>query len=363
VLGAGRHQKALIARAEARGLRVVASDYYADAPGKALATYPVQLDATAIAENVTLARKYSVRGVITSGSDLALVAMAEVAAALGLPCYLTPEAARTATNKTLMARAFAAHGVPHAPWREVRAAAAAPPFPLPLVVKPADFLVHYRDAELCLPQHCFDLWEERQGIFTFTCATVWAALDAAAGLANLFNDQERRATYTQVTELTARRPRPVPVYEMWMYTGAEWRSQLEFRDEDSELLIFFSIVLQCGKVLTGAPPSQLFGKPPREWVLRAMEEVLEFHLEKQLDPWWDPRGRNSVLNACRTLRYAATGTFASKSVGGEWVLSRAHWPVVLKALQNQQVNREEARTFVEHVVAQLRENRTGSIAS
>lgn len=138
VLGAGRHQKELIRRAEARGLRVVASDYYPNAPGKAIASYPQDVDATAIAENVTLARKYGVRGVITCGSDLALVPMAEVAAALGLPCYLTPEAARTATNKTRMARAFAAHGVPHAPWREVRSAGAALAFPLPVVVKPAD---------------------------------------------------------------------------------------------------------------------------------------------------------------------------------------------------------------------------------
>jgi oligosaccharide amylase len=66
-----------------------------------------------------------------------------------------------------------------------------------LVVNAADFLVHYRDPDLCLPQPCFDLWEERQGIFTFTCATVWAGLTAAAELANLFNDQERRTTYTK----------------------------------------------------------------------------------------------------------------------------------------------------------------------
>jgi oligosaccharide amylase len=66
-----------------------------------------------------------------------------------------------------------------------------------LVVKPADFLVHYRSSEHGLPHPCFDLWEERQGVFTFTCATVWAALDAAAELANLFNDQERRATYSK----------------------------------------------------------------------------------------------------------------------------------------------------------------------
>jgi biotin carboxylase len=138
VLGAGRHQKALIQRAEARGLRVVVADYYRDAPGKAFASYPVDLDATAIAENITLARKYAVRGVITSGTDLALVAMAEVAAALGLPCYLSPQAARTATDKARMARALAAHGVPHAPWRELRSADDAPPFSFPLVVKPTD---------------------------------------------------------------------------------------------------------------------------------------------------------------------------------------------------------------------------------
>lgn len=142
VLGAGRHQKDLIRRAEARGLRVVASDYYPDAPGKAFASYPVDLDALAVEENIALARKYAVRGVITSGTDLALVTMAEVAAALGLACYLTTEAARTATDKSRMARAFAAHGVPRAPWREARsfaqASAAACDFGFPLVVKPAD---------------------------------------------------------------------------------------------------------------------------------------------------------------------------------------------------------------------------------
>jgi glucoamylase len=65
-----------------------------------------------------------------------------------------------------------------------------------LVVRAADFLAHYRD-ERCLPLPSFDLWEERQGTFTFTCATVWAGLQAAAELANLFNDQERRATYAK----------------------------------------------------------------------------------------------------------------------------------------------------------------------
>jgi biotin carboxylase len=142
VLGAGRHQKELIRRAEARGLRVVASDYFPDAPGKAFASHPVDLDALAIDENIALARKFGVRGVITSGTDLALVTMAEVASALRLPCYLTVEAAHTATDKARMARAFAANGVPRASWCEARsqqaAASAARAVGFPLVVKPAD---------------------------------------------------------------------------------------------------------------------------------------------------------------------------------------------------------------------------------
>lgn len=66
-----------------------------------------------------------------------------------------------------------------------------------LVVSAADFLVCYRDATSCLPLPSFDMWEERQGVFTFTCAAVWAGLDAAAELANLFNDQERRTAYAK----------------------------------------------------------------------------------------------------------------------------------------------------------------------
>jgi glucoamylase len=64
-----------------------------------------------------------------------------------------------------------------------------------LVVSAADFLVRFRDDATGLPLPSFDLWEERFGTFTFTCASVWAGLTAAAELANLFNEQERRATY------------------------------------------------------------------------------------------------------------------------------------------------------------------------
>ena len=111
VLGAGRHQAPLIRRAEERGIAVVASDYHADAPGKRHASFPADVDALDVDANVALARRHDVSGVVTTGTDMAVVTMAEVAAALDLPCYLTPQAALVATDKVLMAEAFARHDV------------------------------------------------------------------------------------------------------------------------------------------------------------------------------------------------------------------------------------------------------------
>jgi biotin carboxylase len=140
VLGAGRHQAGLIRRAEEGGLRVVASDYYPDSPGKGLASYPQDCSAVDAAANIELARRYGVEGVITTGTDMAVVTMADVAAACGLPCYITPESARIATNKLLMTSRLAEHGAARPRSVELRAGAAGDAGELryPLVVKPAD---------------------------------------------------------------------------------------------------------------------------------------------------------------------------------------------------------------------------------
>jgi oligosaccharide amylase len=67
-----------------------------------------------------------------------------------------------------------------------------------LAVQPAEFMAAFRDPATGLPLPSFDVWEERQGVFTFTCASVFAAMEAAAELAHLFNEPERRARYQQV---------------------------------------------------------------------------------------------------------------------------------------------------------------------
>lgn len=70
----------------------------------------------------------------------------------------------------------------------------------PLIRKAADFMVDYRHPELKLPLASYDLWEERRGIFTFTAAAVYGGLSAAAKIAELFGDTERREKWSLAAE-------------------------------------------------------------------------------------------------------------------------------------------------------------------
>ena len=66
-----------------------------------------------------------------------------------------------------------------------------------LVIAAADFLMSYREPTTHLPQASYDLWEERRGILSYTTATVYAGLDAAAKFASLFGEEDQVAKYRQ----------------------------------------------------------------------------------------------------------------------------------------------------------------------
>ena len=68
------------------------------------------------------------------------------------------------------------------------------------VTPAAGFLVSYREPHTHLPAASYDLWEERRGIFTYTTATVYAGLDAAARFAVLFGEEELTSRYRQAAE-------------------------------------------------------------------------------------------------------------------------------------------------------------------
>ena len=112
VLGAGRHQAPLIARAEALGVRTIALDPYDDSPGKRIASISVLGDALDPERAAEVVREHRPDGITTIGTDQPVLVMARVAAEFGLPCHLSEEGALRATNKAAMAPALRAAGVP-----------------------------------------------------------------------------------------------------------------------------------------------------------------------------------------------------------------------------------------------------------
>ena len=100
-----------------------------------------------------------------------------------------------------------------------------------LVLQPIEFMIGFRDPETGLPLPSFDMWEERHGVFTFTCAAVCAAMNAAADLANLFNEQDRRARCLAV----AAEVRDAMVRHLWIEDESRFARGLTVQDGQRQL--------------------------------------------------------------------------------------------------------------------------------
>jgi GH15 family glucan-1,4-alpha-glucosidase len=59
----------------------------------------------------------------------------------------------------------------------------------PFIRPAADFLVGFIDRSTGLPRPSFDLWEERKGVYTYSCACVYAGLAGASALADVVGDR------------------------------------------------------------------------------------------------------------------------------------------------------------------------------
>lgn len=73
------------------------------------------------------------------------------------------------------------------------------PLYLALVVRPADWILRYRDTH-GLPHASWDLWEERRGVHLFTVACTIGALNAAAAFATDFGEHDRAGLYREGAE-------------------------------------------------------------------------------------------------------------------------------------------------------------------
>jgi biotin carboxylase len=141
MVGAGRHQRRAIERARELGLRVVAVDRNAEAPGLAAADAGEVIDFTDVAAVTEAGRRHEVNGVLTVSADRAVPIVAAVADALHLPGIGLPTA-HLMTHKVAMRRLFAERGVPQPAFAALRRMserhAALETTGLPAVLKPAD---------------------------------------------------------------------------------------------------------------------------------------------------------------------------------------------------------------------------------
>jgi len=71
---------------------------------------------------------------------------------------------------------------------------------IPLIRKSADFMCDFRYEDTKLPKASWNLWEDRRGIHTFTCASVVGGLRAAAKFARMFGEEDRAEKYETVAD-------------------------------------------------------------------------------------------------------------------------------------------------------------------
>ena len=132
---------------------------------------------------------------------------------------------------------------------------------------------------------------------------------------------------------TARSGSATADFELNVNTGARVPLAVQSRDSPGEVAhhwfpIDRSVLSQAGVALLGPPAAEVFAPIPRAELLPVVADSVA----------WQRRHGGSgdaVLNACRALRYANEGRWASKPAAGRWAAERALAPtgLVTQALQ------------------------------
>ncbi len=141
IMGAGIYQVPLIRKAKEMGIHTIAVSIPGKYPGFEIADEILYLNTVDYEAVLAAAREKEVDGIVTAGTDVAVITIGRVCDALGLK-GLSFEAAKIASDKMLMKECYEKNGVRTARFREVRfdedAAAAASGLTYPLIVKAVD---------------------------------------------------------------------------------------------------------------------------------------------------------------------------------------------------------------------------------
>ena len=118
ILGAGVYQVPLIKAAKEMGIYTIAASIPGNYPGFELADKVYYENTTDYRKILSIARREEIDGIVTAGTDVAVITIGRVCDALGLR-GLSFEAAEYATDKLLMKQCYEKHGVRSAKFRKI----------------------------------------------------------------------------------------------------------------------------------------------------------------------------------------------------------------------------------------------------
>lgn len=146
-----------------------------------------------------------------------------------------------------------------------------------------------------------------------------------------------------------------PEYAINLNTGARMEHHVSFdpaADPRFWFVLDVAVAREHARVLFGAPSRDAFPAMPADAVRAALADALG---------WYRDSGgvdAQTVLAACRALRWHHEGTWSSKADAAHWALSRRTDGVVSASLRAREsgagsVDAVEARRFVDAVLARL----------
>lgn len=119
IMGAGIYQVPLIKRAKAMGIHTIAVSIPGNYPGFAVADEICHINTVDYEAVLKVAREKQIDGIVTAGTDVAVITIGKVCDEMGLT-GLSFEAAKIASDKMLMKECYEANGVRTARFRKVR---------------------------------------------------------------------------------------------------------------------------------------------------------------------------------------------------------------------------------------------------
>ena len=118
IMGAGIYQVPLIKKAKEMGIYTIAVSIPGNYPGFAVADKVVYENTVDYEKVLEVAKRGQIDGIVTAGTDVAVITIGKVCDELGLP-GLSFEAAKISSNKILMKKRYEEYGVRTARFREV----------------------------------------------------------------------------------------------------------------------------------------------------------------------------------------------------------------------------------------------------